>query len=433
MVQSHRPAGQPAPPALSLHTLLLMVVAVRLAAHFALPQPLQSDGLAYFTLAQHLAAGAWPADNLGQHAFYSIGYPLVLAPFFALFGASLAVGFAVNLGLAVLGGWLVAAVAHEFSPGATRQKVKNLALLGYAFWLPGVWNCTMLARENLSSPLLLAVVWCALRLLRRPPSAKIAGLAGLAWGMALLAGTSALPLVLAPLVAIGLAANGRPMAVARPLLAMAAAAALVVSPWLMATKTMLGAPTLSTNSGFNLYIGNNPAATGRFVSIADTPAGPQWHALRATKGEQGATAELGRRAIGWMREHPAAVAQLALVKLTLFWAPNLPDGQDFAMSPAVTIVRIFEVAQYLLFFGLGLACLISAKSPRTPSSAHSPALARRLVMLVAVAGFWGLHAAAYIIERYRDPVMPLLIILAASALVEILRNPAYPKETLHAA
>ena len=397
-----------ADPALSLNSLLLLALAIRLAAHFALPQPLQSDGLAYFTLAQHLAAGQWPVDNLGQHAFYSIGYPLVLAPFFALLGASANVAFAVNLGLALLAGWLVVLVARACDlPGTARQ----LALLGYALWLPGVWNCTLVARENLSTPLLLLVVWLALRL-SKAPTVRTAALAGLAWGAALLAGTSALPLVAAPLLAIGMATGWRARAMVAPVLALLAAAALVLAPWGLATRAMLGHATLSTNSGFNLYIGNNDAATGRFVSIAATPVGPQWQAMRARLGEMGATDDLGRRAIAWIQANPAQAARLSVVKLGLFWAPNLPDSNDFALSRAVTFVRVFEVIQYLLFLTLAALGIVRSGIARRPLG----------VVLIAIGGFWALHGAAYIIERYRDPVMPLLIVLAAATLTHIVQS-----------
>ena len=392
-------------PALSLSSLLLLALALRLAAHFALPQPLQSDGLAYFTLAQHLAAGDWPSDNLGQHAFYSIGYPLVLAPFFALLGASTGVAFAVNLALAMLAGWLVALVARAC---ALPRPAQQLALLGYALWLPGIWNCTLIARENLSTPLLLLLVWLALRLSRQPSLAS-AALAGLAWAAALLAGSSALPLLAAPLLAIAIGARWRPRAMGAPLLALLAAAALMLAPWSWATRQMLGHPILSTNSGFNLYLGNNPSATGRFVSIAATPVGPQWQAMRARLGESGATSDLGQRALVWMRAHPAQVARLTAIKLALFWAPNLPDAQDFALSRAVACVRLFEVIQYLLF--LALALLAIARQGIAP--------APRAILLAAITGFWALHGLAYIIERYRDPVMPLLIILAAAALARL--------------
>ncbi|WDF72220.1 hypothetical protein [Novosphingobium sp. KACC 22771] len=414
-------AVTPAParaPALSIGSLLLLTLTIRLAAHFALPQPLQSDGLAYFTLAQSMAEGVWPVDNLGQHAFYSIGYPLVLAPFFALLGASAQVAFGVNLALALVTGGLIVLLAREAGLGDLGRK---LALLGYALWLPGIWNCTMLARENLSTPLLVAVVWLALRLLRSPARLGLAAATGAVWGAAVLAGTSALPLIAAPLLALVLGGSVRRAVV--PALVMGMGAALVLAPWAMATQAMLGRPTLSTNTGFNLYIGNNPAATGRFVSIAATPIGPQWHAMRDTLGEAGASAALGAMARDWMAHHPAEVARLAAVKLAAFWAPNLPDSNDFALSPAVTYVRLFEVVQYLLFLTLAGMCLLLPGIGRP----------RQIVMMGAIAGFWALHGIAYIIDRYRDPVMPLLIVMAAAALAEIVTNRLTRRESPHAA
>ncbi|MBN9145069.1 MAG: hypothetical protein BGP00_03185 [Novosphingobium sp. 63-713] len=414
-------AATPAParaPALSINSLLLLAVTIRLAAHFALPQPLQSDGLAYFTLAQTMADGEWPVDNLGQHAFYSIGYPLVLAPFFALLGASAGVAFGVNLALALATGGLIVLLAREAGLSDLGRK---LALLGYALWLPGIWNCTMLARENLSTPLLVAVVWLALRLLRSPSSLGLAAATGAVWGAAMLAGTSALPLIAAPLLALVLGGSVRRAVV--PALAMGMGAALVLAPWAMATQAMLGRPTLSTNTGFNLYIGNNPVATGRFVSIAATPIGPQWHALRENLGEAGASAALGAMARDWMAHHPAEVARLAAVKLAAFWAPNLPDSNDFALSPAVTYVRLFEVVQYLLFLTLAGLCLLLPGIERP----------RQIVVMGAITGFWALHGVAYIIDRYRDPVMPLLIVMASAALAEIVTNRLARRESPHAA
>ena len=413
-----------APPALTFKTLLVMVLAIRIAAHFALSQPLQSDSLAYFTIAQHMAHGAWPADNFGQHAFYSIGYPALLAPFFALFGASTTVAFGVNLALAVASAGLLALVVRAFAPPPRREAVQNLALLGYALWLPGVWNCTMLARENLSTPLILLLVWIALRLLRAGGAHSGWALgAGLASGAAVLTGTSALPLVGAPVLAILLAARWRLQQAAAPLLALTLGGALALAPWLIATDTMMGRPMLSTNTGFNLYLGNNPDATGRFVSIASTPAGPEWQAMRARMGEAGATGELGQRAINWIAHNPASAFRLAMIKLALFWAPNVPDAEDFALSPAIAMVRVGEVAQYLLFGALAVLGLGVA----------SVAADRRLVMLTAITGFWLLHGVAYIIERYRDPVMPLLIVLAASAWVDLARSLSVRKEAPHAA
>ncbi|MFM6854942.1 MAG: hypothetical protein ACKOUM_12770, partial [Sphingopyxis sp.] len=102
--------------------------------------------------------------------------------------------------------------------------------------------------------------------------------------------------------------------------------------------------------------------------------------------------------------HPAHSAALALRKWALFWAPNTPDGADMAASPLLARLRVAEVAQYLLIAALGLAGLLNRRVDG----------GQRAVLAVAIGGFWALHAAAYIIIRYRDPIMPVLMLLAAA-------------------
>jgi hypothetical protein len=92
-------------------------------------------------------------------------------------------------------------------------------------------------------------------------------------------------------------------------------------------------------------------------------------------------------------------------------------------SPAVTYVRLFEVVQYLLFITLAALCIILPGITRP----------RQIVLLGAISGFWALHSLAYIIERYRDPIMPLLIIMASAALSEIITHRLPRKESAHAA
>ena len=51
----------------------------------------------------------------------------------------------------------------------------------------------------------------------------------------------------------------------------------------------------------------------------------------------------------------------------------------------------------------------------------------------AIVGIRTLHGVAYIIDRYRDPVMPLLIIMASAALTEIITHRLTRRESAHAA
>jgi len=397
MLAEPAPRARPAQAELALW--IIGAILVRAVACQVLNQPLVSDGLGYFNMAGSMSAGHWPQDQFGQHAFLSIGYPALIAPFFALFGVKVAVALAVNLVLGGASAALIRALAAQCGLGLAGQR---LALAGYTLWLPGIWNATMLARENLSGALLLALALLALNVLRRGPRAGVMLASGLVWGAAVLAGSSALPLIAGPLVAL-LLVGARRAALASALLLLALGAALALAPWLWATGRIYGQPLLNTNTGFNLYIGNNPAATGRFVSVAATPAGATWHALREARGEVGASAELGRQARGWMLANPVQTVTLGVKKLVLFWAPNLPD---LAGSKAIALIRIGELMQYLLFVTLGWWGLL----------AHGVAVRQRIVFATMVAGFWALHAIAYIIPRYRDPAVPLLIVLAAAVL-----------------
>ena len=45
---------------------------------------------------------------------------------------------------------------------------------------------------------------------------------------------------------------------------------IIVGPWMYYTYTQIGEPTISTNSGMNFFIGNNPQATGWYVDPSIT-------------------------------------------------------------------------------------------------------------------------------------------------------------------
>ena len=178
---------------------------------------------------------------------------------------------------------------------------------------------------------------------------------------------------------------------------------LMLAPWLYATNQMVGRPVLTTNAAFNLYLGNNPAATGKFVSIADTPLAKNWDAARLRLGEVGNADRLQAAALDWIHANPGRAAELAALKLVYFWQPNLPDANDFAASTALASIRLFEVAQY------GLTLLIGLLAFRSRGVASDG----KWIFAAMIAGFWLIHAAAYIIPRYRDPAIPLLIVMAA--------------------
>lgn len=98
-----------------LALIALAAVGARISVAAVLEQPLESDALAYFTMARGLAEHGVLADQFGQHVFYSAGYPLLLAPFFAIFGSSVTTALAVNILLTVASLWLLYRLTHLLS------------------------------------------------------------------------------------------------------------------------------------------------------------------------------------------------------------------------------------------------------------------------------------------------------------------------------
>lgn len=389
--------------ALVRHGLWLAIataVAIRLLGILTVAPPLESDSLGYFTMARTLAEGGAMTDQYGNHAFYSPGYPLLLTPFFWLFGAGTPIAYAINLALAAASTALVWRLVQAL--GGSRGAAV-LGAFGYALWFPAIWGAVDITRENLSTPLMLAFALICVAIAQGRTDWRTAAWAGTLYGAGLLAGTSVLLTGAAFAVALAIALHRTPGAGLRRLAAFAGAALLVLGPWLVATNTMIGRPVVTTNGPFNLYIGNNPAANGHFVSMRDTPLGPVWHERIAVLGEAGTGAWLTGEVTNWVAANPGRAAALAGKKLALFWAPNVPDAADLERAPALAGLRIIDLAQWAAILLLGGIALFRRDFDRR----------LRWVLAALVVGYWVIHGATYIIPRYRDPVMPVLIALAA--------------------
>lgn len=395
-----------------LAAIVLAGLGLRIAAIAAYPHAPESDELAYLDMARNLLAGHGLLEN-GNRAFYNAGYPLfVLAPVFLVCGDSLSAVRIVHLLL----GAIAIVLCHRVAGAAGAGRIgRLLAAAVWAAYLPtGIYG-VYLAKENLMTPLLLGALWCALRSIS-VPSLRVSAGGGLLFGLLALTGNAALATGGAALAALALMPV--PLADrAKHVLVALVAGAVVCVPWLVRNQHVVGAPVLNTNGGFNLYLGNNPAATGFFVSIGDTPRGATWPELRKT-GELRATETLKQEALAWMREHPAAFATLALRKAACFWMPPLHEGKGGNASRVETLVRALWAAQFTLMVALAVAGLASGTLRNR----------RTLLPWLALAGYTAAHMLFYVIFRYREPVMPLVGVLAALAVERFLAARVAAKE-----
>ena len=379
-----------------LALILILAFFVRAATALAFQFQPVSDYAGYEHMAVNLLAGRGLVEG-GNSAFLSAGYPLfVLAPVFAVCGHHLPAALLANAVLCTVSGWLIYLIAKEAGAG---RPGRLLSVGIYAIYLPSWIYAAYLAKENLMTPLMLGVVLLSLRCVRNP-SARIAVSVGAVLGLLAITGNAGLALT--PMLVIALAMS--PLSVPEKLARLGLAglvAVLVVAPWLMRNDQAVGAPVLNTNGGFNLYLGNNPAADGMFISIADTPRGATWQQLRK-QGEVAANNTLKAEALAWIRQNPGRFLTLSFKKAVLFWMPPIHEGEG-PQSKGETLTRLAWLAQYLLICGLAVACM-AYRRLRTSNTC---------LLWLAILCYTAVHMIFYVIYRYREPVMPLLIVLAA--------------------
>jgi 4-amino-4-deoxy-L-arabinose transferase-like glycosyltransferase len=341
---------------------------------------------------------------------YNMGYPLlVLTPVFWLLGVNLLAVKLVHVLLGCVAIGLTYKVAQEAGAGRVGRL---LAAAAWAFYLPASTYCVYLAKENLMIPLMLGLVLAMLKL-AKTGSLKWAWVCGVLVGLLALVGNAALSLLGALIVGLLMFRHSLFRDVTL-LAVMSVAAAAIATPWMFRNYQVIGAPVLNTNGGFNLYLGNNPAATGMFVSIADTPRGATWDDLRR-EGEVKASEVLKQEAVAWIKAHPAEFFQLALKKAVYFWTPPLHSGSQQG-GLAESVVRVVWALQFVLLIGFAGVSL-ARKELRTQSL---------LCLWAAVLSYTAVHMLFYVIFRYREPIIPVLGVIAAMGFERLVMGKSSP-------
>ena len=171
--------------------------------------------------------------------------------------------------------------------------------------------------------------------------------------------------------------------------------------------------------GPNLYIGNNPSATGLYVPLRFGRGQPGYERLDATELAEQATGrklspgEVSKYWVSqswhYVQEQPQAWLRLMLRKWLLVWnATELGDSEDiYSSADDSSLLRVLIIP---LHFGvLGPLAVFGALA--TWRQRHVRSLFLPLILIYALS-----VAAFFVFGRYRAPLIPLLSLLAAAGL-----------------
>jgi 4-amino-4-deoxy-L-arabinose transferase-like glycosyltransferase len=387
--------------------LLLGALAIRIAQVETTSYRPRYDAASYLTLAAQIARGGDYAPALGAAgtrgptAYFPPGYPYFLAAVHEISGGVQAARLSQAL-LGTLTVALIALVAFEaIGPGAA------LAALVLATIYPVLIELSaVLAVQNLLTPLLLGAVWAALRA-RRGRGWLVSS--GVLLGLAALTHQEALIAVL-PLGYGAWRYSGR----FGPLILLACTA-LAIAPWTIRNATQLHSfVPISDETGITLAGTYNPTSAAdqrlpyKWRIFLTIPADRDIRAAAPHLSEPELSGRLRGRALHYIARHPAAPL-VAIAHNTLRLLELEGSFAWRASAYAIGIDRSVAAVGVVGFWLLALLALIGAFS--TPARA-----APRWLWATPVLLWLAVSAVNAETPRFREPLEPFLVILAACAI-----------------
>lgn len=349
--------------------------------------PFNSDPYYYSLIARHLLEGAGFVE-LKSRAYRPPGLPWFLAGVYALCGVRLA---AARAALALVG------ALHCLAQAAWVRRLASPRAGVYAALLTALYpQFIRYPTELYAEPLFLCLQAAALALLLagvERQSHRLLAAAGIVCGLSAL--TRELGLLLP--AAAGLWWLAARLGPRRGWLTFTAATALTVLPWTVRNHAVLHTfVPISTNTGINLYIGNNPQATGDFIWVL--APGVDWD---DGGGELAAHREGARQAVRYALSHPGRTLALALKKAWILWRPPLYGFGG--LGPVTLLMRLAWLAAYLALLALTVAGWQALRA-----AWPAPLLPLALMVLATLS-----HMAAFADTRFRLPLEALLVYSAA--------------------
>jgi len=186
------------------------------------------------------------------------------------------------------------------------------------------------------------------------------------------------------------------------LLAASCLYAAFMSPWWIRNATLLGTfVPFTTGSALNLYLGNNSHNPEAGIDWASDVEPGVFATILALPNEMERQRAFGEAAMNYIKNNPTAFIRAAVKKFVRFWNV-IPNAREFKSG----LYSVISAASFGPILLLALICVVRRWRQW-----------RLVVPLYLLIGYFTLvHVITIASLRYRLPIEPILILLAAEPL-----------------
>ena len=393
--------------------MLLIYVASR--AH---PNPVQSNvpyGYELGRVARAIAAGEGFSSPLrmvdsGPTAWFTPIYPYLVAGIFKLWGiysySSEIVIQTLNCAFASLTIIPIHAIAKRtFGNGAATGAAWAWAFFPTALFFPIIW----IWETTLAALFFALIFWATLALRREHKLLPWLGY-GTLWVVGTLINPSILSLFPFFLAWLVWEAHKESAPWAKPVAAALLIFTIGLVPWTIRNYRVFDKfIVLRSNFGLELWLGNNPNVIGGMSLLSHPNDNPQEAEKYKEMGEIAYMADKEHEAFAFMRTHPRDTLDSMFRRFVENWL-------DFTDSPLDTWSRVSLYARAFIVMNCLFPLLSFLGALYAYRARGSEALPFAMVLLIFPLVFYLTHSSL----RYRFPIDPVMMVLAAGAVPSLL-------------
>ena len=399
--------------------LVAIALAVRVVVVALAPDSLHNDPDGYRYLAENLLRGGVFGYGQVSSAYRPPLYPLLLTPCVALGPFAVGAMAVLHVALGVATVWLVYRLGRRWGLGGYALAAAVLVACDPILLIQSTQVMTETPATFLAAVSLLLLTSASQR-----PSTWRAMLAGGCLALATLCRATFLPFIILAALALPTFARGSRQRL-RVFGSFTAAAALVLSPWVVRNQIRFGRPIVATtHGGYTLFLANNPSfyqylRTGAWGTVWDADEFNRAWRARATRtrpADEIRNDRLAyRRAWQTIRQEPGTFVYSCAVRAGRLWAP-LPHRVDPREAAARQCLRYLVGLWYLVELALAVIGLVAlSRGVRRGETWR----ATWLWGILLAACFTAIHALYWSNLRMRAPLMPVVALVASAGAASI--------------